>query len=118
MILGTNHQGSRSLSGTVIGHLLRSLYQPRHQGRYGSFPARRGQGCRVRLLAPVAFQPCRRRGRSERLPLGQQGTRLEQVPRLHHGRGPLQQLVEDLPRGSQGTLRQDRTIRQAEIRRL
>ena len=118
MILGTNHQGSRSLSGTVIGHLLRSLYQPRHQGRHGSFPARRGQGRRVRLLAPVAFQPCRGRGRSERFPLGQQGTRLEQVPRLHHGRGPLQQLVEDLPGRSQGVVRQDRAVRETEIRRV
>ena len=91
------------------------MHQPRHQGRYGSQPARGAEGRRVRLLAPMALQPRRGRRRPERLPPRLEGARLEQVPRLHHGRGPLQQPVEDLPRGGQGTLRQDPTVRTAAL---
>ena len=54
----------------------------------------------------------------ERFPLGQQGTQLGRLPEVHPGRGPLQQLVEDLPGGSQGVVRQDRAVRETEIRRV
>lgn len=108
----------RGLPRPVAHHLLRPLYQPRHQDRYGPHAERGEESRRVRLLAPVALQPRRGRRRQERLPPRLEGARLEQVPRLHYGRGPLQLPDEDLPPGGRRTLRRHRTQRQAALRGL
>ena len=57
-------------------------------------------------------------GREERLPPRLEGARLEQVPRLHHGRGALQLADEDLPPGGRRTLRRHGAQRQTALRRL
>ncbi len=91
------------------------MYQPRHQDWYGSLPDGREARRRLRLLASLALQSRRGRGRQERLPLGFEGTQLGRLPEVHHGRGALQLAREDLPRGGQGTVRQDRAIRKAPL---
>ena len=94
------HQRGRGLPRPVAHHLLRTLHQPRHQDWYGPHAERGEESRRVRLLAPLALQPRRGRGRQERLPPRLEVARLEQVPRLHYGRSSLQLLDEDLLRRS------------------
>ena len=108
----------RGLPRPVAHHLLRTLHQPRHQDRYGPHAERGEESRRVRLLAPVALQPRRRGCWQERLPPRLEGARLEQVPRLHYGRGPLQLPDEDLPPGGRRTLRRHGAQRQTALRRL
>ena len=106
----------RGLPRPVAHHLLRTLHQPRYQDWYGSHAERGEESRRVRLLAPVALQPRRRGGRQEWLPSRLEGARLEQVPRLHYGRGALQLPDEDLPPVGRRTLRRHRAQRQTALR--
>ena len=78
---------------------------PKNGDRYGTHPERGEESRRVRLLAPVALQSRRGRRWQEWLPSRLQGARLEQVPRLHYGRSPLQLPDEDLPPRGRRTLR-------------
>ena len=48
-------QRGRGLSRSVAHHRLRTLYQPRYQGRHDAHPDRRQAGRRVRLLASLAL---------------------------------------------------------------
>ena len=58
-------QGGRGLSRSVADHRLRTVYQPRHQGRYDPHADRRQRSCSLRLLAAVALQPDARRAGQE-----------------------------------------------------
>ena len=82
----------RGLSGPVAHHRLRSVYQPRDQGRYEGRPGRGEESGRVRLLASVPLQSAAGRGRKESVHLRLQRAQ-GKLSGLHHGRGSLQPSV-------------------------
>ena len=86
------------------------LHQPRHQDRHGHLHGGGEEGCGRWLLEqlPVRSPPCRRG--PEPLPAGQQGSH-RLLPRLHHGRGPLQQPAPLLPRARREAVRERREVR-------